>query len=225
MYISLTHGPYYLQAPLTEQSPRLDLQFVEDLEAYSNKKLVAAVKKSISNHSVYLSEQLVVLALADSNVCDEEKSAAAKKLFSTTRPRHFEPKKPSYPKLEGSQKLHDFISPGSWAILNFLELESNEWLQLEPKSWHYFENYRVFKDFVKNLKSVNDYAERNIRLVQDFIMSSPIEERRQNNMMSAKNHRLKIDKKLLKESTFFLQFEARFIEATRYLLIKRFKIS
>ena len=46
--------------------------------------------------------------------------------------------------------------------------------------------FGIFQNFVINFKNVNDYAERNIRLIQDFEMPSSVEERRQNNMLSAK---------------------------------------
>ena len=41
-------------------------------------------------------------------------------------------------------------------------------MQVNQENWHRFENFRVFQKFAINLKSVNDPAERNIRLIQDL---------------------------------------------------------
>ena len=63
-------------------------------------------------------------------------------------------------------------------ILNFDKVK-REWLKLPPKHWKLMSYYREFESFVFQLPVVNDAAERNVRLIQDFVNSSHDEELRQ----------------------------------------------
>ena len=56
------------------------------------------------------------------------------------------------------------------------------------------ESFAVFGDFVRGLHSTNDCAERNIKLIQDYVMSSNKEEARQNIIFFAQDNRKKMSK-------------------------------
>lgn len=60
-----------------------------------------------------------------------------------------------------------------------MDKESLDWLNIPPNLWHLMSGYRKICDFVRNIPVVNDAAERNIKLVQDFINSSTDEMLRQ----------------------------------------------
>ena len=207
-YIALFHGPNFLRCGLTEQAPNLDLTLVKELHLYRSidEKITDSVVKSINLHSWYLTSNLVVLCLADATLPSEEREKVAKKLFETEKPAAFEKIKPSLPELSPETQLVDCVGPDSWLIFDILNLYDNEWLQIDAENWSFFENYRTFEKFAKNLKSINDFAERKIRLIQDFVLSSPVEDRRQNNIMSAKNHRQILTKTLTKENTKIFHF-------------------
>ena len=59
-----------------------------------------------------------------------------------------------------------------------------EWLQLPPNLWHLITAYKEFNSFVRALPVVNDSAERNIRLIQDFVLSCHDEELRQDLLLA-----------------------------------------
>ena len=60
------------------------------------------------------------------------------------------------------------------------------------------ESFAKFKLFVKQLTCVNDCAERNIRLIQDFMSGYKSEDMKQNLMLVAKDNRKKLKKECSK---------------------------
>ena len=62
------------------------------------------------------------------------------------------------------------------------------------------ESFIIFKKFVGKVVSINDYARRNIRLIQDFVFNQKSEEMRQNLLLVvAKVSRKKLKKEMPKE--------------------------
>ena len=59
-------------------------------------------------------------------------------------------------------------------------------------------SFDTFKDFVKKIACVNDCAERNIRLIQDFVGAYKEEDMKQNLMLVARDNRKKLKKDLCK---------------------------
>ena len=63
---------------------------------------------------------------------------------------------------------------------------------MEVEDWELQEDFMVFKNFVKNLSTVNDPAERSIKLAQDFIKDEQNEEDLQAKYVVAAEHRKKV---------------------------------
>ena len=87
-YISIFHGIYFLQTPITEKSPQLDLKFIKDF--YSVKHIYGentfnSILKSYSNHSWCLTENLVVISLADTSLDDDVRNSIAGELLKYER--------------------------------------------------------------------------------------------------------------------------------------------
>ena len=71
--------------------------------------------------------------------------------------------------------LVDFVKPGSKLIFNILKMDTSEkleWILLSPVNWHLMSPYKRFCEFVHNMPVVNDAAERNVKLIQDFVSES-----------------------------------------------------
>ena len=62
-------------------------------------------------------------------------------------------------------------------------------MQLPVDMWDKFEDFRAFKDYVHNVKVVNDLAERGIKLVSDFISMTKDEEQVQALLQCVEHHR------------------------------------
>ena len=58
--------------------------------------------------------------------------------------------------------------------------------------------FEIFKSFAKNNCCVNDFAERNIGLIQDFVHAYNAEDMKQNVLLVARSNRKKASKEMKK---------------------------
>lgn len=197
-FISIWYTPWFLKAYLTEKAPNNDLSALK--EAFSIKdqypKLGQALLKSIERHAWYLTEELVVLTIADDDVDDEVKQKIYAKLLEIEAPEVFRVGKPNLPVLSQSTELVNLVGQNSWILLNVSGVD-----RIDVEKWakdDSAESLKRFKLFVKNMSSVNDCAERNIRLIQDFVAASKSEDMKQNIMQVARDSRKKCKRDLSK---------------------------
>ena len=88
-FIALIYVPYFLQSPLAIAALRLDQDLYSDLESYLQcfpvyslqHKFVDAAKERIMRHLWYVTEGLVVFALFDHHVADQETKVMAEMLL------------------------------------------------------------------------------------------------------------------------------------------------
>ena len=100
-YVALLHAPYFLKAPLAISAPRQDRDFWVDVQCYQRcfsendvqHEMLTAVLTSIMNHLWYLSQELVIFALFDDNLSDDDRKMMALKLLASARPTTFKPGK------------------------------------------------------------------------------------------------------------------------------------
>lgn len=128
-----------------------------------------------------------------------------KKLSQTKCPEHFNIGKPVLPTITPETTLTDLIGPESYTLLHLAKIADAE---SEVQKWADGDGLNTleeFKSFLGNLVSINDYAERNIRLIQDFISKQKTEDMRQNLLLVARDSRKKLKKDMpksqLKKST------------------------
>ena len=82
-------------------------------------------------------------------------------------PKEFCIGKTDLPVITSWTELCDLMGPGSWLLLKVFGISSDE-----VESWikgMAGESIHVFKTFVQNIHCNNNCAERNIRLIQDFV--------------------------------------------------------
>ena len=130
-------------------------------------EMVSAVQKNFNNHLWYLTEQLVISGLFDVHLADAERKAI--KLCSQANPRNFTPAKPKFPKnlLTNDPHLESFIGPKSWLLFDKLGA-NGAWLNTDPGEWLSDEEYQRMSNFIRDLKVVNDLAERCVKDIQDY---------------------------------------------------------
>ena len=147
----------------------------------------------MQRHSWYLTGQLVMLAIADDDVEEAEKLKMLEKLLQYDVPDQFRLGKPELPIISRSTELTELVTPESWILLKVADGDVEKWVKGEAS-----DSYEKFKCFIKNNICVNDCAERNIRLIQDFVDSYKSEDMKQNVMLVARDNRKKLKKDMNK---------------------------
>ena len=121
----------------------------------------------LGRHGWYLTEQVVPFAFFSSKVDTDTKSHMAARMVALSVPDKIEIGKPSFPTIKPHTKLVDLIGEKSYLIFNLLGL-SYDWLSGDPDNWENNEDYVKMKQFVRTVKTVNDCAERGVKMVTDY---------------------------------------------------------
>ena len=211
LFVAVYFGVWFLQCGVASSAPYRTLTMFEQMINFSefDNHLAFTVMDSMRRHTWYITEQWVVVCLADTECPEKERKAVASALADTPRPEMFLPGKPVLPVefwLESgvSPSLASFVGSQSWLLPSILQLgsENMEWLMLEVHQWPLMSGFKKFSSFVSKLLVVNDPAERGVKLVQDFIDTSTDESLRQARMISTseqrKNHSKNMTKKEMK---------------------------
>ena len=161
-FVSTSYGPWFLKSSMTSKAPAQDLEVfdvaIELGEEHPN--VVEALKASMLRHTWYLTESLVIISLADPDISKEQKLSILGELVKYDVPDEIHVGKPALPKVVKESKLEDFVGDQSWHLFQIIGIskqEVTEWLsgELEDK-----ETFKKFKEFVLQLHTTNDCAER-----------------------------------------------------------------
>ena len=207
-FVGIFFSSWFLKCAVVPIAPYQSLLSFSQMISFSKFDLGLAftVLESMNRHTWYLTEQWVVVCLADDSCPARERKAVAKALNNTPRPDHFEPGKPDlpadfWPENGKTPSLATFVGPKSWLLPHLLGLDVGdmEWLQLAVQQWPLISGYRKFSELVSKMSVVNDPAERGVKLVQDFITTSQSEDIRQWRMLSAGDQRKLYPKNMTKQ--------------------------
>ena len=155
-YVALLHAPYFLKSPLAVSAPRQDRDFWVDIQNYQNCfdqddiefSMIDAVRSSVMNHLWYVTEELVVFALFDENLSDDERSRMAAALLASPRPQIFTVGKPLFPSADlmtANPSLHTFIGKRSWLLFDMLNAVG-QWLHKDTREWSSEAEYNMMRD-------------------------------------------------------------------------------
>ena len=147
-------------------------------------------------HLWYLTPELVVLALFDDGLPEEDKQQMADTLLNTPNPAVFNPGKPAQPNFDpvaahlGPVKpsLSDFISERSWMIFTLVDA-TTDWLNIPPSQWIQDGNYQHLRSFIRDLQVVNDAAERAVKDVAEYSEMTQDPNHRDAVILVANDHR------------------------------------
>ena len=171
-FVGLFYASWYFKCPLASGAPMLHLESIIQMKQLEQimPELAKVVLESIRLHLWYLTPQNIPLALADESLPTHRRMSLAIGLSNVTRTQNITLGKPQFPDLSDwpdnfwltgqSPAMESFLGPASWLIFNKLGFTSDmmDWLSLSPEDWESNPNYIRFKDFIKNLKIVNDPA-------------------------------------------------------------------
>ena len=153
-------------------APSNDLKLYKELLVFKNidETLATAALATLDRHHWYLAPSVVMFSLFSDKVSNDTKSRMAAKLLSFDRPEEPRIDLPKFPIVTGSSELWDFVQPSSWEFFDILKVEA-DWLTQPLVEWEESEGYRKARQFVRNVKVVNDAAERGIKLASDYAKS------------------------------------------------------
>ena len=187
----------WLRAPLSVSAARNDLDFHSKILKYRMVEPKAAFEMidKIRRHLWYTTAQAIPLALADTELQDEEREELAKAIHRQPR-ELIKTGRPQFPELdwqgEGNKRprLATLVNPNSWLMFQLLNLQdSQDWLLTPCSMWQLFGDNRKLEEFSVNLPVTNDLAERGVALISKFVDKVHNEEQRQALLQVVEFHR------------------------------------
>ena len=199
VFISVWHGPYFLKCSQAASAPANDLQYFYDMMQLSDvsdpefSRIGMFVTESIQRHTSYLKPAQVIFALFDEKLPATDRQDLALALSNIPRPDissfYFTPGKvPDVPLVCSSKEcvgsilcldeseerfpkktLSSLVSARSYLLFNLLKIDDLSWLNAPVALWPCVPSYIKARDFTNQLLTVNDGAERGIKLMQELI--------------------------------------------------------
>jgi hypothetical protein len=128
LFISICYAPWFLKSYMVNKAPSNDLSAVKSSFHIRDHypRLRQALLASIQRHCWYLSEHLVLLALANDYIELELKSKSLDKLLDSEVPDLFKIGKPDLPVVLMSTALSDLVGPQSWLLLKLADVPKGE---------------------------------------------------------------------------------------------------
>ena len=162
LFIIFVYIHYWFTSPSLTTAASNDLQLFHDLEKFSkvDKKVAGVGISKLQRHTWYLTEENIVFALFDESLPTTTRDELTASL-STLSPGDVAPKKPSLPKLSTNSKLQDFIGPRSILLFNLTDTPPSF---LSSPSWRDSPDYSKLRSTLKQLRPINDSAERALGL-------------------------------------------------------------
>lgn len=188
----------WFSAPNTIDAPLNDINFLKSLVDFKkiNEAVANIAILKFLNHLWYLNEECVALSVFDERIGREEKQRMARKLTDQLRGELGAEKQneeqesllDSEAEVEESEEqiekrltlklkdVPDFImrnlptellSKNSTKLFTRFDI-STDFLYDDPLNWSFREDYQKGKKIVSSLKSVNDTAERGVKLMQEY---------------------------------------------------------
>ena len=88
-------------------------------------------------------------------------------MLTFSPPEQYQLGKPKFPEIKPGTKLVDLVGSKSYMLFSILGVDYM-WLTKDPKDWQEDEEYQKAEKFVRTVKTVNDCAERNVKMISDF---------------------------------------------------------
>lgn len=196
----------YFRDPILHQSlvsmsipikaPQCDLTLLQDLIRYleSNTKIAKAALAKLTGHLWYLTEKTVAFGFFDKEVSQEVKIKMREAMDSPKSAGHdlnrITIKANQYEEVL-TQDLSHFVTEESRFIFDLFEIQM-DFLEKDPSEWEADVDFQYGFRTLKDLKVVNDVAERGVALIEEFHHSfTKNEDQRQYALQLIKSHRAK----------------------------------
>lgn len=168
---------FYVKAWMTchsaIQAPKNDLSFMKAVSEFKkfDREISDAVIKKMLGHLWYLADECIAMALFDENVSLKCKKEMAMKIYepfddNIDKRKRVEVKSNEI-KWFMQSELADYVTEHTIEFFYRFKIPT-DFLKLEPKLWKNNPEYLRAFDALKDMKVVNDCAERGVKLISDF---------------------------------------------------------
>ena len=170
MYITV-----WFTAPLAISAPFNDLKFIQSLVNYKqvNQAVCKATSDKFSGHLWYLCEELVGLAFYDPLVSTESKREMVKALVEKDGME--EPPKRIHLDIWKARdedicemRMEHFVTKNTLLFFQRLSIPTGFLFECDPAIWEDNVDYQRSNEMLKELKVVNDSAERGVALIEEY---------------------------------------------------------
>ena len=173
-FISLIYAAFFLKASQGADAPANDLNLYRQLFIYKVQDDVLASKslEILQRHGWYLDQSIVPFALFSKKLSVEKKESLAKKLVKylpQTENPVFEIQRSTFPVIDPNTELEDLVGDRSFLLFSLLQV-GYSWLFQPAAEWDDSLDYSRAESFVRTAKTVNDVAERAVKLMTDYAM-------------------------------------------------------
>lgn len=172
IFIVRVYTEAWFLTPFAAQAPMQDLNFLKCLNDYKriDQSVSDSAVKKFRNHLWYLTPELTALAFFDANISDEDKLKMCEALKSNSSAYIYEKRI-----LANDQNVSnlinasicDFICKDSCKFFERFRINTS-FLTKDPSKWKKERSYIHGLEVVRNLKVVNDVAERGVKLMTEF---------------------------------------------------------
>ena len=163
--------PQFLLATLGRDAPGNDLNLYQSLIQYRevDEELADSALETLSRHTWYLTEYVVLFSLFSDNTTEEEKVKIVERLL-TLKDKDSVPSlgHPDFPTVTAETELWDLVTPRSWQFFDIVKSDP-VWLTQSVSEWESDPDYLEIKEFVSTVKVVNDSCERAVALATDYV--------------------------------------------------------
>ena len=173
-FISLIYGCFFLQASRGVDAPFNDLKLHKNLLLYKAQDDIIATKslEVLQRHGWYLDEPIVPFALFSEKLSTEEKNSLAKVMLKhkpKTENPVFEIQRTKFPDIVEATELEDLVGHRNFLLFSLLKV-GYSWLSKPAEEWEDSPDFIEARQFVTTAKTVNDVAERAVKLMSDYAM-------------------------------------------------------
>ena len=170
LFVSIVYGQFWNEATSAESAPLNDAKLLARIEAYPNGVISTAASKALRRHLWYFSEHLIALAFFDHRVDVTVKKDMVKNLIR-------QPMRNNLRRLDGETFDHEssmdtFVTQRTTEFFDILLTngadKASSFLVKDPLEWETDAIYVEMKHKVRQMKVVNDCAERGIALITTY---------------------------------------------------------
>lgn len=170
IFITKLYLKAWIQAPVAAEAPRQDHEFLKNLYAYNtiNENVSRVALRKFCNHLWYLTPETAALAFFDSSITHEAKRRMVAALDIVT---DHEIKRliinPNNRTQYIDNGIEAFVSQKTLTFFKRFSIPT-DFISKDPLEWENDPNYNIGLQIIKDLRVVNDSAERGVKLMQEF---------------------------------------------------------
>lgn len=173
IFIVLLYVEQWFSAHLATVAPNSDLQFLKKLNRYKtiDKEASEVALKKLSKHLWYLNPETAALSFFDENLPINVKRNMLSKIISEEEIQDEDEVCPKRIEIDTAtildKEMDYFVKPLSLNFFQRFGIDKN-FLKIDPSLWAQDVEYQNSLSIIKNLKIVNDTAERAVCLIEDY---------------------------------------------------------